>query len=63
MALEALGYVVTQENELLIATAGNARFAANDPVPLLGLVRLAGLRTPWRAGDTEIDDVLGRFNL
>lgn len=59
LALEAIGYVVTQKNELLFATAGNARFAAEDPVALLGLVRLAELRRPWRASDTEIDDVMG----
>lgn len=63
LALEAIGYVVTRETDSLVAKAGNARFAAEDPVALLGLVRLAELRAPWRASDTEIDEVLRRFSL
>jgi hypothetical protein len=30
---------------------------------VLGLVKLAETRRPWRADDQEIDDVLGRFSL
>jgi hypothetical protein len=63
VALESMGFTVTQEAGLIVARAGNARFAADDPVAVLGLVKLAETRRPWRADDEEIDDVLGRFSL
>ncbi|MDQ1304472.1 MAG: hypothetical protein QG671_299 [Actinomycetota bacterium] len=63
LALESSGYTVTQDGTLFVATAGNARFSAEDPVSLLGLVRLAELRRPWRATDAEIDATLDRFDL
>ena len=63
LALEATGLDVRQSGDLFVATARNARFAAEDPVAVLGLVRLAELRQPWGASDAEIDDVLSRFEL
>ncbi len=63
LALEANGFTVTQEADLIVARAGNTRFAAEDPVAVLGLVKLAETRRPWRADDAEVDDVLGRFSL
>src|SRR5262249_34852532 len=62
LALEDNGFTVTQEADLIVARAGNTRFAAEDPVTVLGLVKLAETRRPWRADDQEIDDVLGRFS-
>lgn len=63
LALEGTGYRVSQDGARFIATDRNARFAAEDPVALLGLVRLAETRRPWRVSDDEIDNVLGRFRL
>jgi hypothetical protein len=63
LALEANGFTVTQEADLIVARARNTRFAAEDPLALLGLVKLAETRRPWRADDAEVDDVLGRFSL
>lgn len=63
LALEACGYVVTQELDDFVVNAGDARFVADDPVALLGLVRLAELRRPWRTSDAELNDVISRFNL
>ena len=63
LALESSGYTVTQDGTRLVATTRNARFCAEDPVSLLGLVRLAELRRPWRATDAEIDATLDRFDL
>jgi hypothetical protein len=63
LALEAGGYDVTQEGRVFVAKTGAARFAAEDPVALLGLVRLAEIRRPWRASDSEIDDVMDRFRV
>ena len=62
MALESNGFTVTQEADLIVARAGNTRFAAEDPVAILVLVKLAETRRPWRADDEEID-VLSRFSL
>lgn len=63
LALEACGYVVTQQRPYFVVEAGDARFVADDPVALLGLVRLAEIRRPWRANDAELDDVTSRFDL
>jgi hypothetical protein len=63
LAQEASGYTVTQDGTLIVATAHNARFPAEDPASLLGLVRLAELRRPWCATDAEIDATLDRFDL
>ena len=65
LVLESMGFTVSQEADLIVARAGNARFAAEDPVAVLGLglVKLAETRRPWRADDEEINDVLGRFSL
>jgi hypothetical protein len=63
LALETCGYVVTQEGNWFVVRAGDARFAAQDPVALLGLVRLAEVRRPWRASDAELDDMMIRYEL
>jgi hypothetical protein len=52
LALESLGYVVTQAGSLFEATNGNDRFVADDPVTVLGLVKLIETRTwSWTASD------------
>lgn len=63
VALEGAGYRVTQDATWFVATDRNARLVADDPVALLGLVRLAETRRPWAATDDEIDEVLERFTL
>lgn len=63
LVLRALGYVVEQHSDTFSATAGSARFSADDPVAVLGLVKLAEARRPWQATDSEIDDVLAEFDL
>lgn len=63
LALEACGYTVMQEDDSFVAELGESRFAADDPVALLGLVRLAEVRRPWRASDIEIDEVMSRYRL
>ena len=62
LVLESLGYVVTQVGSLFVATDGNERFVADDPVTVLGLVKLIETRSwSWRASDEEIAATLGRF--
>ena len=63
LALEDNGFTVTQEANLIVAKSGQYSIRAEDPVTVLGLVKLAETRRPWRADDQEIDDVLGRFSL
>ncbi len=63
LALEACGYLVTQGGGMFVATMGDARLTAEDPVALLGLAKLVETRRPWRADDSEIDDVMSRFRL
>jgi hypothetical protein len=47
---------------LVVATADNERFVADDPVTVLGLVKLIETRS-WscRAPEEEITTTLGRF--
>jgi hypothetical protein len=63
LALEAVGYTVTQEEHRFVATMGGSRFAAEDPVAVVGLVKLAETRRPWRASDQEMSDAMDRFHL
>ncbi|TCC64404.1 hypothetical protein E0H73_08350 [Kribbella pittospori] len=63
LALEAAGYRVSQlDGDLMEATSPEGRYVAEDPLMLLGLIKLVELRTwSWRASDPEIDSVLARF--
>jgi hypothetical protein len=62
LALESLGYTVVVDGSLVVATAGNERFVADDPVTVLGLVKLIETRSwSWMASDEEITTTLGRF--
>jgi hypothetical protein len=62
LALESLGYTVVADGSLIVATVGYERYAAEDPVTVLGLVKLIESRSwNWRASDGEIAAVLARF--
>ena len=63
LVLRSLGYVVERQGHLFVARGSSARFAAEDPVAVLGLVKLAEARQPWRATDSEIDDIAAEFFL
>lgn len=63
LALKGLDLDVSQDADRWVARLGDARFVADDPVTLLGLVKLAETRRPWRATDSEVDDVLAEFDL
>lgn len=59
LALEALGYKVTVAEDGVIASSNDGEFVADDPVAVLGLVKLVELRTwTWAASDLEIDNTL-----
>jgi hypothetical protein len=62
LALESLGHTVVADGSQVVATAGNERFVADDPVIALGLVKLIEtLSWSWKASDEEITTTLGRF--
>jgi hypothetical protein len=67
LALEALGSrveVTAGENSMCQATRGDESYAADDPVTVLGLVRLVEVRGwGWAATDAEIDAAFQRFPL
>jgi hypothetical protein len=64
LALEAVGYRVSQEGGQFIATSARGRYVASDPVCLLGLVKLVEVRGwAWHATGVEIDTTLERFGL
>ena len=68
LALEELGFVVTVEKsgdaELFRATRGDETYVAEDPVAVLGLVKLIEMRGwEWQPSDVEIDEVMRRYKL
>lgn len=63
LALRRLGFRVEQQAGSFVASTPSARFTAENPVALLGLVKLIELRGSWRASDEEIDQALSEFEL
>jgi hypothetical protein len=66
LALERLGFTVaierTGDDEEVRATRGDESYLADDPVAVLGLVKLIEVRGwDWSPTDEEIDEVLRRF--
>ncbi|MFF1816974.1 hypothetical protein ACFVWG_06745 [Kribbella sp. NPDC058245] len=63
LALEAAGFRINElSGGLLEAVSSEERYVAQDPVELLGLIKLIELRGwSWRATDAQIDEVLERF--
>ena len=66
LALEALGFTLSRPpagaGSGVWATRGEETFIAEDPVTVLGLVRLVELRGwDWRAPDAEIERVLAQY--
>ena len=69
LALEKLGFNVSVGRDgggrdLFEATRGDESYLAEDPVSVLGLVKLIEMRSwEWRPSDLEIDEVLKRYDL
>lgn len=62
LAIESLGYKVVASGSSLSASKGDDEYFADDPVALLGLIRLVELRSwEWQARDEEIDQTLRRL--
>ena len=59
LALESLGYTVVVDGSLVVATTDTERFVADDPITVLGLVKLIETRSwDWKASDEEITATL-----
>ncbi len=66
LTLEQLGFTITMEasSDQCIAVRGEETFVADDPVTVLGLVKLVEKRSwNWRPSDEEIDQVLIKYRL
>ena len=68
LALEGLGFEVTTQSssvgETTIAVRGEEKYVAEDPVTVLGLIKLIELRTwQWSATDSEIEKTLHKCRL
>jgi hypothetical protein len=64
LALEALGFQLTFDTESgdCLARRGDEAYSGEDPVWVLGLVKLAEVRgRDWSASDEDIDATLKRF--
>jgi hypothetical protein len=68
LALESLGFGISIERiddrDVFRATRGEETYLADDPVEVLGLVKLIEMRGwEWRAADADLDLVLRRYGL
>ena len=62
LALEAMGMVVEVHPDRVVASSELGRFAADDPVAVLGLMKLVEARgEDWQASDDEIASTLQRY--
>jgi hypothetical protein len=66
LELEHLGFAISApaRGEIFTATRGDETYSADDPVTVLGLVRLIELRNwEWGATDSEIESTLDKYGL
>jgi hypothetical protein len=68
LVLESLGFSISVESmddcQFFRATRGEEDYLAEDPVAVLGLVKLIEVRGwAWQPDDQDIDDVMQRYEL
>lgn len=64
LAIESLGFAIEMGHAHVAARRGDEEYRAEDPVALLGLIRLVELRSwEWSASDDEIDRTMRRYGL
>jgi hypothetical protein len=65
LTLERLGFTVsTAGASLLHAKRGDEEYVGEDPVAVLGLIKLVETRTwDWKPTDAEIQEVIERYQL
>ncbi len=68
LALEQLGFEVSIQNgsvgQRTIAVRGEEEYFAEDPVTVLGLIKLIELRSwQWSANDSELEKTVQKYRL
>lgn len=68
LALEALGFKVRMKSyedfDLCEASRGDETYVADDPMTVLGLIKLIEVRTwEWEATDEQIGEMLLRYEI
>ena len=68
LALEGLGFVISVEHiegqDLFRAVRGDETYLADDPVGVLGLVTLVGIRGwQWGAADPDLERGIRQYEL
>jgi len=64
LTLEQLGFTITGAPDQCIAARGDEVYAADDPVTVLGLVKLVETRSwNWRASDADVENILSKYHL
>ena len=68
LAIEKLGFIVSlatvDNREVVSATRGDESYTADDPVAVLGLIKLVELRSwRWQAGDADLERVMRQYDL
>jgi hypothetical protein len=68
LALEQLGFDVVVKDkssgQTVIAIREGEEYQADDPVTVLGLIKLIEIRSwEWRAADSDIDGTLQKYHL
>jgi hypothetical protein len=68
LALEDLGFSVSiakvGDRDVFRATRGDETYGADDPVAVLGLLKLVELRDwSWQASDADLERVRQQYNL
>ena len=68
LALSEQGFSVTvrtsAEGQTVVAARGHEEFVADDPVTVLGLIKLVEIRSwNWQASDEDIEATLDKYQL
>jgi hypothetical protein len=68
LALEQLGFEVIIQNssvgQTIIAVRGEEEYFADDPVTVLGLIKLIEVRTwQWSVNDSELEKTMQKYRL
>jgi hypothetical protein len=68
LALEDLGFAISVERvagqQVIRAVRGDETYVADDPVAVLGLVKLVEARSSqWRAADSDVERVMTQYQL
>lgn len=64
LAVESLGFIIEVSGDSVSARRGQEEYGAEDPVALLGLIRLVELRSwDWSPSDEQIDETLRRYGM